>query len=117
MKYDILLFNNSTKKDYLFQEQEDSSNNGLYHKFENLDLSGLPSGEYTDYIIRNDYGESVRWHFTDVPLNDILTYEGKEYKLKDLLPEVGLMKIGTENTADTSTYKKKDVEFIYRKRN
>ena len=116
MKYDILIFNNSTKKDYLFQAQEDSSSNPLYHTFENLDLSALPSGEYTVYTIRNDYETAVTWAVSDVPLNSILEYDGKRYSLKDLLPEIGLLKIGTENTQDTSTYKKEDVEYTYRKR-
>ena len=117
MKYDILIFNNSTKKDYLFQNQEDSSNNGLYHTFENLDLSELPSGEYNYFTIRNDYGEAVEWQVSDVPLNSILKYDGKEFLLKDLLPEIGLLKIGTENTKDSSSYKKKDVEYYYKKKN
>lgn len=116
MKYDILLFNNSTKKDYLFQEQEDSSNNGLYHKFENLDLSGLPSGEYSTYIIRNDYGTAVTWDVKDVPLNSVLTYDGKQYMLKDLLPEINLLKIGVEATEDKATYRPKDQTFYYRKK-
>lgn len=116
MQYDILFFNNSTKKDYLFQEQIDSADNGLYHKFENLDLSGLPSGEYTSYIVRNEYGTAVTWTFSDVPLNDILTYEGIGYKLEDLKPDITLVKVGTDATQDTSTYKKKDTEYYYRKR-
>lgn len=116
MLYDILIFNNSTKKDYLFQSQLDISNNGLYHTFENLDLSALPSGEYTVYTIRNDYGKAVEWQVSDVPLNSILTYDGKQFVLKDLLPEIGLLKIGTENTKDSSSYRKKDVEYYYRKK-
>ena len=116
MLYDILIFNNSTKKDYLFQGQEDTSNNPLCHTFENLDLSGLPSGEYTCYTIRNDYGKAVEWEISDIPLKSILKYEGKQYILKDLLPEIVLLKIGTENTKDDSTYKKTDVRYTYRKR-
>lgn len=116
MLYDILIFNNSTKKDYLFQSQLDISNNGLYHTFENLNLSALPSGEYTVYTIRNDYGKAVEWQVSDVPLNSILTYDGKQFVLKDLLPEIGLLKIGTENTKDSSSYRKKDVEYYYRKK-
>lgn len=116
MKYDILIFNNSTKKDYLFQDQQDSSATNLYHIFENLDLSGLPSGEYSYFTIRNDYGEDVKWQVSDVPLNSVLTYDGKEYFLKDLLPEIGLLKIGTENTKDSSSYRKKDVEYYYKKK-
>lgn len=117
MTYDILFFNNSTKKDYLFQNQEDMSNNGLYHTFENLDLSGLPSGEYTVFTIRNAYGEAVEWQVSDVPLNSILTYEEKGYKLSDLLPEITLLKLGVEATEDKSVYKPQNEEYAYRKRN
>lgn len=116
MLYDILIFNNSTKKDYLFQSQLDISNNGLYHIFEDLDLSALPGGEYTVFTIRNDYGEDVKWQVSDVPLNSILTYDGNSYKLSVLNPEISLMKIGTENTKDNSSYKKKDVEYYYRRK-
>lgn len=117
MKYDILIFNNSTKKDYLYQGQEDASTSPLYHTFENLDLSGLPSGEYTVYTVRNEYGTEVKWEISDVPLNSILEYDSKQYLLRDLKPEINLMKIGTEATEDKSEYKKTDVFYQYRKRN
>lgn len=116
MLYDILIFNNSTKKDYLFQGQEDISNNPLCHTFENLDLSALPSGEYTVYTIRNDYGTGVTWEVRDVPLNSVLTYDEKQFKLSDLLPEISLLKLGTEATTDKSVYKAKNEEYTYRKR-
>ena len=116
MIYDIYLYNNSEKEGKLFQGIEDTSSNPLYHSFKDLDLSELASGEYTCYTIRNDYGEAVKWQVSDVPLNSVLTYEGKEYFLKDLLPEVNLLKIGTENTKDNSTYRKTDVGYTYRKR-
>lgn len=116
MLYDILIFNNSTKKDYLFQGQVDTSNNKLYHTFENLDLSGLPSGEYTVYTVRNEYSTAVTWEVKDVPLNSILTYDGKQYQLSVLMPEINLLKIGTEATKDDSGYREKDTEYTYRKR-
>lgn len=115
MTYDILVYNNSTKAYNLWQGMEDKSNNKLYHTFD-LDLSSLSSGEYTAYIIRNDYGSEVVWTVSDVPLNSILEYEEKQYKLIDLKPEINLLKLGTEATTDKSTYKKKNVEYAYRKR-
>ena len=117
MTYDILFFNNSTKKDYLFQGQIDTSNTALYHTFENLDLSGLPSGEYTVFTVRNEYGEDVKWSVEDVPLNSILTYQGNDFKLSDLKPEISLIKIGVEATIDKSTYRAQNEEYTYRKRN
>lgn len=116
MIFDILVFNNSTKKDYLFQGQEDYSNSPLYHSFENLDLSGLPSGEYSCYVIRNDYSTGVTWEIKDVPMNSILYYEDKQFKLSDLLPEISILKIGTDATEDKNEYKAKDVEYAYRKK-
>lgn len=116
MLYDILVFNNSTKKDYLFQGQVDYSDNNLYHSFYNLDLSALPSGEYTVYTIRNEYSTAVTWEVKDVPLNSILTYDGKQYQLSVLMPEINLLKIGTEATKDDSGYREKDTEYTYRKR-
>ena len=115
MLYDILIFNNSTKKPYLYQGQVDNSGNKLYHDF-NLDLSALPSGEYSVYTIRNDYSTAVTWEIVDVPLNSILTYEGAHFKLADLKPEITLLKLGTENTEDKSQYKAQDTEYQYRKR-
>ena len=116
MKYDILIFNNSTKKDYLYQGQEDTSTSPLYHTFENLDLSGLPSGEYTVYTVRNEYGTAVTWNVQDVPLNSILTYEEKGYKLSVLKPEITLLKLGVEATSDNNEYRAKNDEYAYRKR-
>lgn len=116
MLYDILIFNNSTKKDYLFQGQEDTSGTKLYHRFENLDLSALPSGEYSSYVIRNDYSTGVTWDIQDVPLNSVLTYDGKHYVLRDLLPEITLLKLGTEATTDNNSYRAQNEEYAYRKR-
>ena len=116
MKYDILFFNNSTKKDYLFQEQVDTSSTPLYHTFNHLDLSELPSGEYTVYTVRNEYGREVTWSVQDVPLNSVLTYEGKDYLLSDLKPEITLIKIGMEETLDDNNYRAKNEEYTYRKR-
>lgn len=116
MFYDILIFNNSTKKDYLFQGQEDYSCNKMYHTFSDVDLSELPSGEYTTYVIRNDYSTAVTWEVQDVPLNSILTYDEKQFKLIDLKPEISLLKVGTEATTDTSSYRAQNEEYAYRKR-
>lgn len=116
MKYDILIFNNSTKKDYLFQDQEDYSVSPLHHTFKDLDLSGLPSGEYTVYTIRNDYGSAVTWDIQDVPLNSVLTYEEIGYKLIDLKPEITLLKVGVEATIEQSEYRAKNDEYAYYKR-
>ena len=116
MKYDILIFNNSAKKDYLYQGQEDTSTSPIYHTFENLDLSGLPSGEYTVYTVRNEYGTAVTWNVQDVPLNSILTYEEKGYKLSVLKPEITLLKLGVEATSDNNEYRAKNDEYTYRKR-
>lgn len=116
MLYDILIFNNSTKKDYLFQGQEDTSNSPLCHTFKDLDLSELPSGEYTVYVIRNDYSTGVSWDVKDVPLNSVLTYEDKQFKLADLLPEISLLKLGVEATIDKSSYRAQNEEYAYRKR-
>lgn len=116
MKYDVLFFNNSTKKDYLFQEQVDTSSTPIYHTFNHVDLSGLPSGEYTVYTVRNVYGKAVTWTIQDVPLNSTLTYNGNDYILRDLKPEITLIKIGMEDTLDNSEYRAKNEEYTYRKR-
>lgn len=117
MKYDILIFNNSTKTGYLFQGQEDTANDAaLYHTFENLDLTELPSGEYNVYSLRNDYGTAVTWDIQDVPLNSILEYEDKRFKLGDLKPYIGLLKLGTEDTSDKNKYRAKNEEYAFYKR-
>ena len=115
MLYDILIFNNSTKKDYLYQGMVDNSTNSLRHIF-NLDLSELPSGEYNTYVIRNDYSTAVTWEIKDVPLESVLTYDGKQFKLDDLKPEISLLKVGVEATEDKNTYKPQNAEYAYRKR-
>lgn len=117
MLYDILLFNNSTKKGYLFQAQEDMSSTNLYHSFPNMDFSALTNGEYTSYVVRNEYGTAVTWDIQDVPLDSVLTYDGKQYKLMDLLPEITLVKFGADSIQDKSDYRNKDVQYFYRKRN
>ena len=110
MNYDLILENNASKEFFLFSGLTDSGTN-LYHQFE-VDLD-LADGEYT-YVLLLNNRDDVEYEFKYPILQSIVTADGKSFELKDLRPEIGLMRIGAE-IADASIYDEKtnNNNFIY----
>lgn len=53
MKYNITLINNLTKKEYVYNDVEDNTNDSIYFNF-NIDTTALIDGEYTLYLYTAD---------------------------------------------------------------
>lgn len=115
--YTLILQNNSTKKEYYFDGLENHSGNALYLQF-NLDLDDFASGEYTYACFYNDR-EDCEYEFKDVLLDTLIKTGDGNVILRDLQPELGLLRIVGNNEsieASKPVYREKDTEFTYYKR-
>ena len=86
MKYNITLINNLTKKEYVYNDVEDNTNDSIYFNF-NIDTTCLIDGEYTLYLYTENnqlittelvqIGDYVNKHSTSYNKNDkYVTYNG-----------------------------------------
>lgn len=99
--YDLIIQNNGSKQTFLFSGLTDTSENHLYHTFEELDLD-VPDGEYTYYLLRNERDDVV--YDFKVPLGDTIIHaDDQEIVLKDLQAPTGLLRVGSE-IKPTNTY-------------
>lgn len=112
--YDLILFNNATKKAYLYSGLEDSGEKP-YYRFEDFDIGDVPGGEYNYALIWNEL-TGVTYTFKNAILDTIVSYDGQEYQLRDLNPELGLLRYVTEETGEQPTYRDTEKEYYYRKK-
>ena len=86
MKYNITLINNLTKKEYVYNDVEDNTNDSIYFNF-SIDTTCLIDGEYTLYLYTENnqlittelvqIGDYVNKHSTSYNKNDkYVTYNG-----------------------------------------
>lgn len=110
MGFDIILQNSATKKEYLVSGLIDKGNR-LAYVFEDFVMpEGAQSGEYYGALIWNGRRD-VEYEFKDVLLETILHTDEGDVALKDLRPEVFLMRYGTVE-AD-AVYRDKNTEYYY----
>lgn len=111
--YDLFLFNNATKKTYIYTGLEDTGEK-LYYEFDNFNPGDIPYGEYSYALIYNELAGVVY-----TPKNALLDiearYNGETYTLRDLNPETGLLKYLNEDTEEPA-YRDTDKEFYYRRK-
>lgn len=116
--FDLIIQNNSTKKEYLYSGLNNQSNNSLYYDFSGLDLGDIPSGEYTYCLIYNER-DDVEYEFKDILLDTLVKTGDGNVLLRDLEPEIGLLRIAMSNQsieASKPVYRENNTEFYYRKR-
>lgn len=111
--YDLILFNNATKKAYLYQGLEDTGEK-IYYEFDNFNIGEIPYGEYEYALIYNEL-TGVTYEFKNGLFETLIHYEGATYRLPDLNPELGLLKYAGEEKRE-DTYRDTDREFFYRRR-
>lgn len=110
MGYDIIIQNSATKQEYLISGLTDSGNR-LAYVFEDFVMpEGAQSGEYYGALIWNGRGD-VEYEFKDVLLETILHTGEGDVQLKDLRPEVFLMRYGTVEAS--AVYKDNNTEYYY----
>jgi hypothetical protein len=114
--YDLILFNNATKKAYAYTSLDDTGED-RYYRFENFEIGDIPYGEYSYALFFNELGV-LEYTFKNSLWGTTVTYDGQTYQLKDLSPEIGLLKYLPEGEDEEpqETYRDKDVEYYYRKK-
>lgn len=113
--YDLILFNNATKKSYAYTGLTDTGEK-LYYRFDNFDPGDIPSGEYSYALIFNELG-ILEYEFKNALLDTIIRFDGATYRLRDLAPELGLLKYLPEgDEQEAPTYRDTEKEFYYRKK-
>lgn len=93
-KYDLLLLNSASREFFLFSGLLDSSENHLYHKFENVELD-IPEGEYTYALLRNER-DDVEYVFKTPLLESELKIGEETALLRNFQPSTGLLRVGAE---------------------
>ena len=114
MVYDLILQNNATKREYLFKGLVDKGNR-LAHRFLDFDMPlDAPYGEYTGYLVY-DGRSDVEYDFKDVVLESVVSTAVGSVRLRDLKPEVFLLKyVGGETEQE---YRERDTRYYYYERN
>lgn len=111
--YSIIFQNNASKQEYVVNGLRDTGT-PLAYVFENFQMpEGAQPGEYSGYLFFNGRTD-VEYELRDVVLDSILHTTVGDVLLRDLKPEIFLMRYG-EVTPD-AVYKTKDVEYYYRKK-
>lgn len=113
--YDLILFNNATKKAYVYPSLKDTGEK-LFYRFEDFNPGDIPYGEYQYALIFNELG-ILDYDFKNVLLDTLITFDGQTYQLRDLSPELGLLKYLPEGEdEDAPTYRDTQQEFYYRRK-
>ena len=112
-KYDLILFNNATKVSYFYTGKPDVGN-GMYYELADFEPNDLPYGEYSYALIFNALAD-VSYTAKNSLLDTEVTYNGTTYLLKDLNPELGLLKY-VDDSVDDTQYRDTDKTFYYKKK-
>ena len=113
--YDLILYNNATKKAYLYTPLRDTGEK-LYYRFEDFDPGDIPYGEYEYALIFNELG-ILQYTFKNCLLDTLITFDGNTYRLGDLSPEIGLLKYLPEgDETPQETYRDTEREYFYRRK-
>lgn len=111
--YDLILQNNASKKEYLVSGLKDTGNWQAY-VFEGFSMpEGAPYGEYYGALIWNGRSDVV-YDFRDVLLDTVLRTGQGDVLLRDLRPEIFLLRYGEVEPANI--YREKDTEYVYYKK-
>lgn len=114
MLYDIIIQNNGDKRMWVLRGLENVSDTHLYLDFEDVELpEGAEDGEYTYACIQNSLQEA-QYDLKTAILDTIVTVDGSEFKLKDLKPITGIIRVG--EVTDKNIYQdKKNKNYYYKK--
>ena len=112
-RYDLILFNNATKKGYVFTGLTDTGTE-MYYDLNGFEPGDIPYGEYSYALIYNVL-TGVEYTLKNSLLGTDITYNGITYHLEELTPEIGLFKYVNENVEEPE-YRDTEKEFYYRKK-
>jgi len=113
-KYDVLLQNNTDKQIFILSGQESTAEAKLYIEFDGLTLpKKAQNGEYTYAVIANEL-TGVEYKPKNGLLETIVTYSGATYRLGDLKPYTGLLRVGEIEEKNVYQEKPKNKNYYYK---
>lgn len=111
--FDLILQNNASKQEWVIRGLQNTSESHLSYVIDNFEMpADAPEGEYFYALVWN-IREDVEYELKDDILSSIVHTSDSEMQLRDLQPEIGLMRYG--NVETKNTYRNKNNEFLYRK--
>lgn len=112
MGYTIILQNNAERREFLLTGLKDTNETFMAYIFDDFDMpEDAPEGEYTGVLFW-DGRKDVEYELNDVILDSICHTGEGDVKVRDLRPEIFLMKYG-RGGLDENEYRKKNNDYIY----
>ena len=110
MGYTLLLQNNGSKQEYIITGLTDTGN-FLAYVFDGFEMpDGAGQGEYTG-ILFYDGREDTEYQLSDVLLNTICRTGEGNVCVRDLRPEIFLLKYSTPE--DRNEYRQNNNDYVY----
>lgn len=110
MGFTLLLQHSASKREWLIEGLSDKGNHMAYVFEDFLMPEEAPDGEYYCALVWNGR-EDVEWEIKDVPLDSIAHTSAGDVKLRDLRPEVFLMRYGIVES--TAQFRDTDKQYYY----
>lgn len=108
--FELFLQHNASKREWIVSGLNDRGNHMAYI-FKNFEMpEGAPDGEYTGVLVWNGRTD-VEWELKDVLLDTIAHTAVGDVKLRDLRPEIFLMRYGL--VKDPAQYRDTDKQYYY----
>lgn len=114
MGYTLILQHNATRREWLITGLTDACETHLAYVFKDFDMpEGAQEGEYTGVLFW-DGRQDTQYELNDCLLDTVCHTEEGDVKVRDLRPEIFLMKYGAEPAQ--GTYRKSDADYVYYKK-
>lgn len=113
MGFTLILQHSASKQEWLIEDLADNGNT-LAYVFKGFEMPyDAPDGEYYACLVWNGR-DDVEWELKDVPLDSIAHTSVGDVILRDLRPEVFLMRYGIPEKQ--AQYQDTDKQYYYYKR-
>ena len=110
MGFSIFLQHNASKREWLIEGLSDKGNPMAY-VFKDFEFpEDLPNGEFTGALVWNGR-DDVEWEIKDVLLDTVAHTTVGDVKLRDLRPEIFLMRYGL--VSEKAQYRDTDKKYYY----
>lgn len=114
MGYTLILQHNATRREFLITGLTDAQETNLAYVFKNFDMpEEAQEGEYTGVLFW-DGRKDTEYELNDCLLDTLCRTGEGDVKVRDLRPEIFLLKYGAE--PEPQVYRKSDVDYVYYKK-
>lgn len=111
--FDLILQNTASKQEYLIQGLTDTSDSWLVYVFENFQMpEGAEEGEYYGALYRN-FRKDCEYELNDVITETLIHTNEGDVRVRDLRPELFLMKFG--DVVSQSKFREENKNYYYYK--